>query len=151
MIETGVGSIFDCDVEALVNPVNCMGVSGRGLALEFSKRYPRDQRIYEDACHARDLSPGNVLMHLKLFTQADPIIVYFPTKDHWRDPSNISWIAGGLSKLVSQVESFHIKSIAIPALGCGLGGLKWSEVRPMIEAAFAELPDVRVVIFDPHE
>lgn len=149
MIEQGSGSIFDADVQALVNPVNCVGVASKGLALEFKRTFPDNFAAYHAACKYGKIQPGSLF-----FVDPGPLtprlwIINFPTKRHWRDTSRLEDIAAGLRSLIAEVPARGIKSIAIPALGCGLGGLRWDDVRPMIEAAANEMPGVRVVMFGP--
>lgn len=151
MIEHASGSIFDADVQALVNPVNCVGIAGKGLAAEFKRRYPDNHRSYVAACKDKRLRPGRVLCCLVRDSTPSGLrtIANFATKDHWRAKSDLAWIERGLRSLVETAEGLNIRSIAIPALGCGLGGLLWDDVRPLIEAAANEMPDVRVVVFPP--
>lgn len=143
-------SIFDSTCQALVNPVNCEAVSGKGLAREFRMRYPAAQKKYQVACEM-GLSPGYTYTVTVNPTQKSVRwIVCFPTKDKWRDPSRLSYIRDGLVDLIESLKKRPaIQSIAIPALGCGLGGLDWKDVRPMIVAAFEELPDMRVELYPP--
>lgn len=150
MIVNKTGSIFDSTAQALVNPVNCQGVSGAGLAREFRLRYPDTQRRYRMACEM-GLSPGNVFVALHNPGPWKPVrwIIYFPTKDKWRGPSKSEYIRDGLVDLVQSVKKRPIESIAIPALGCGLGGLDWAAVRTLIVAAFEELPEVTVELYGP--
>lgn len=138
MIELRTGSIFNAPVRALVNPVNCVGVMGKGLALEFKRRYPEACFLdYAQACRRKELVPGTV----RPFHAGDGRwVVSFPTKSHWRNPSKVEYVESGLISLARLVHLNAIESIAIPALGCGLGGLSWNTVvRPLIEAAFADL------------
>ncbi len=145
------GNILCADVEAIVNPVNCVGVMGRGLAAQFKRAYPANFTSYELACKRGEVAPGK--MHVFATGQlTNPrYIVNFPTKRHWRDQSRIEDIEAGLTALVTEVSARGITSIAIPPLGCGLGGLDWSDVRPLIEQACARMPDVRTVMFEPGE
>lgn len=142
------GSIFDARVEALVNPVNTEGVMGKGLALEFKKRFPDAYESYNLACRRGDLVPGR--LHNYRLPDGRHII-HFPTKTDWRSPSRIEYIKAGLPALVDLVRKSAIKSIAIPALGCGLGGLAWDVVKPMIEEAFVGLAHVEVQLFGPRD
>ncbi len=146
-IELTQGDLLSADVEALVNPVNTKGVMGKGLALQFKQAFPEVFREYERACRAGVVVVGR--MHV--VTRGDPprCVIHFPTKDHWREPSELSYVREGLVDLVAQVRTRGIRSIAIPPLGCGLGGLDWSDVQPLIVKAFAEVPDVRVLLFEP--
>jgi O-acetyl-ADP-ribose deacetylase (regulator of RNase III) len=150
-VERGEGSILDADVDALVNPVNCAGVMGKGLALAFKKRFPEVFREYRRACDAGELALGRVhIVELPPGSGRPTHVVHFPTKQHWRDRSALDDIATGLDSLVAAVRERAIRSIAIPALGCGLGGLEWTAVKPLVVSAFAPVgADVRVVLFEP--
>ncbi len=149
MIEKKTGNILSSDVEALVNTVNCVGVMGRGIALQFRKAFPRNYEDYKAICDRKKLHPGMVLTHEMKQLHNPQYIINFPTKRHWKGNSRIEDIASGLEALVAEIRQRNIRSIAIPALGCGLGGLNWSEVRPMIERALSALPDVRVFLYEP--
>lgn len=149
MIETiKKGDILKADAEALVNTVNCVGVMGRGIALQFKKKFPENFAAYRKACDAKELKLGQVLIFDTGQMFNPRYIVNFPTKDHWRSKSEVDAIVAGLVDLVREVKARKIKSIAIPPLGCGLGGLDWSEVRPLIDSAFENL-DIRVMVFEP--
>jgi O-acetyl-ADP-ribose deacetylase (regulator of RNase III) len=143
------GDILKSDAEALVNTVNCVGVMGRGIALQFKKKFPDNFAAYKRACDANELTLGNLLVFDtgKMFNPR--YVINFPTKNHWRANSRIEDIATGLQALVAAVKDRKIKSIAIPPLGCGLGGLDWADVRPLILQAFEELKDVQVSVFEP--
>jgi O-acetyl-ADP-ribose deacetylase (regulator of RNase III) len=149
MIEFIRGDILKADVEAIVNTVNCVGVMGRGIALQMKNAFPENFRTYEAACRREELEPGR--MHVFETGQlTNPrYIINFPTKRHWRGKSRLSDIESGLQALISEVKRLGIRSIAIPPLGCGLGGLDWQDVRPRIEAALRELPDVFAQVFEP--
>lgn len=127
------GSIFEQDCGAIVNPVNTAGVMGAGLALEFKKRFPRNFEIYADACRKGEVKVGKVHVSPPEFTEdARRWIVNFPTKDHFRDPSRMEWIEDGLDDMVEALSMRSVRSVALPALGCGLGGLKWKDVRSVM-------------------
>ena len=149
MIERGEGSLLDADVEVLVNAVNCKGVMGKGIALQFKLAYPENFEQYKQACDAGDVHLGEVLVVATGKIDNPAYIINFPTKYHWRDRSRLDSIEAGLRSLIRAVERLGIRSIAVPALGCGLGGLDWSDVKPLIEKAFAQVPDVRVLLFEP--
>jgi O-acetyl-ADP-ribose deacetylase (regulator of RNase III) len=151
MMELTKGNILRADVEALVNTVNCVGFMGRGIAAQFKRAYPENFRVYETACKRKEVVPGKMLVVATGQLTNPRFIVNFPTKRHWRGKSRIEDIDAGLVALVKDVRARNIKSIAIPPLGCGLGGLDWRDVRPRIERAFAGLADVRTVIFEPNE
>jgi O-acetyl-ADP-ribose deacetylase (regulator of RNase III) len=149
MIEFQNGDILQADVEALVNPVNCVGVMGRGLALQFRQRFPENYLAYKAVCDRGELTPGAMLV-CDLDRRENPrYVINFPTKRHWKDKSRIEDIQSGLRVLVEEVRRREIASIAVPPLGCGLGGLDWKHVRPLIEEAFGSLPHVRVLVFEP--
>lgn len=148
MFEIRQGSIFDAPVRALVNPVNCEGVMGKGLALEFKRRFPEAYESYRLACMRHELSPG--MIH-EYWAKDGKRIVHFPTKALWRSPSRMQYITEGLPALVEWVQLNAIESIAIPALGCGMGGLNWTIVKAAIEEAFSDIPQggVDVWLFPP--
>jgi len=149
MVEIAHGNILGADVEALVNTVNCVGVMGKGLALQFKQAFPANFKAYEASCRAREVVPGSMFTFDNGGFIKPRYIVNFPTKRHWRDKSRMEDIRSGLRALVEDVRRLGIRSIAVPPLGCGLGGLDWRDVRPMIENSFTELPDVRVLLFPP--
>lgn len=127
------GNIFNSTAEALVNPVNCVGVAGKGLALQFKTRFPGNFLFYKKCCDRNQLRPGKILT----FTLSDRLvapfyIMNFPTKDCWRNPSRMEWIDSGMNSLLADCSFLNIKSIAIPPLGCGLGNLKWEDVSSLI-------------------
>lgn len=151
-IELKHGNLLKAPVEALVNTVNCVGVMGKGIALQFDREFPENTLPYKAACKERNLRPGEILtvtLQLQLDNQLPRYIFNFATKDNWRQPSRIEWIERGLIALVDEVIRTGVKSIAIPPLGCGAGGLQWSQVQPLIVAAFAPLKDVQVFLFPP--
>lgn len=150
MIELTHGNLLEAKVEALVNAINTVGVMGAGIALQFRQKYPEMFKAYSLACGSGAVTPGK--MHVFELGNQDACprcIINFPTKRHWREPSRLDDVIGGLADLVNQVRRLNIRSVAIPPLGCGLGGLDWDDVRPRIEQAFAEMPDVRVLLFEP--
>jgi O-acetyl-ADP-ribose deacetylase (regulator of RNase III) len=148
-IELRSGDILKADAEAIVNTVNCVGIMGRGIALQFKKAYPANFRAYEAACKAGDVQPGRMFVHeTGKFTPR--FIINFPTKRHWKGKSRMEDIDSGLAALALEIEERGIRSIAIPPLGAGLGGLDWNAVRPRIEAALRDLTDVQVIIFEPN-
>ncbi|HEX3534610.1 MAG TPA: macro domain-containing protein [Gemmatimonadaceae bacterium] len=149
MIEFKTGDILAENAEALVNTVNCVGVMGRGIALQFKNTWPENFRAYAAACTRKEVQPGRMFV-FETGRQANPhYIINFPTKRHWRGKSRIEDIEAGLKTLVAEVGNRGISSIAIPPLGAGLGGLDWRDVRPRIEQAFDALTNVRVVVFEP--
>lgn len=137
------------DVDAIVNTVNCVGVMGKGIALQFRNKWPENFLAYAEACKAKQVRPGRMFVFDSGALVKPNFIINFPTKDHWRGKSRIEFIRDGLVDLVAQIRRLGIRSIAIPPLGCGNGGLEWTEVRPLIESAFAGLPELEVRLFPP--
>ncbi len=149
MIELRQGDILKAPAEALVNTVNCVGIMGRGIALQFRKAFPENYKAYKAACDLESVQPGRMLVHDLSRLIYPRFIINFPTKRHWKGKSRIQDIEAGLPALVEEIRRRGIRSIAVPPLGCGLGGLDWAEVRPRIEAALRVLPDVRVLLYEP--
>lgn len=147
------GDIFASQCKTLVDPVNCVGVSGAGLAREFKRRFPESVASYEHAIRANhsDLWPGHPANYGLI--ENGKRIVFFPTKEHWRNRSKLEWIVDGIKELSGQVcdTPEYYLSIAIPALGCGLGGLRWDDVRPVIEqqAYVMKAHGVDVEVYEP--
>jgi O-acetyl-ADP-ribose deacetylase (regulator of RNase III) len=149
MIEEGHGNLLTADVDALVNTVNTVGVMGKGIALQFKRAFPENFRTYHDACERGEVRLGRMFVVDREVLGRHRFIINFPTKRHWRSASRLADIESGLGALVETVAEHGITSLAIPALGCGNGGLPWAEVRPLIEQACARMPDVRAVVFAP--
>ena len=151
MIRYARGDILNADAEALVNTVNCVGVMGRGIALQFKRAYPANFKAYAAACERNEIQPGRMFV-FETGTFTNPkYIINFPTKRHWRGKSRIEDIEAGLAALAEEIRTRDIRSIAIPPLGSGLGGLDWAEVKPLIERAVANVPQVDVVVYEPVE
>ena len=148
MIEHKTGDLFGEDADALVNSVNCVGVMGRGIALQFKKRFPENFKAYARACKRNEVTPGRMFVH-ETGQLLPRYIINFPTKRHWKAKSRMEDIEAGLGALGQEIRERNIRSIAIPALGSSLGGLRWEDVRPRIEAALAGLGDVEVTLFGP--
>lgn len=149
MITLHSGNLLKVDAEALVNTVNCEGYMGKGIALQFKKAFPANNREYEQACRRGEVQPGQMLVHATGLMMNPQYIINFPTKRKWRQNSKIEDIEAGLVALIAEVKRLGITSIAVPPLGCGLGGLNWEDVRPRIESAFRAVPEVRVALFEP--
>ena len=149
MIKYQNDDIFNANVEALVNTVNCVGVMGRGIALQFKKRFPENFTEYEKACKKNEVVPGKMFVYSTGNILNNRFIINFPTKRHWRNPSYYKDIEAGLVNLKNVIIQNNIKSIAIPPLGCGLGGLDWNIVKTKIELVLNELNDVEIIIFEP--
>jgi O-acetyl-ADP-ribose deacetylase (regulator of RNase III) len=150
MIEFRTGDILTADVEALVNTVNCVGVMGRGIALQFKNVFPENFRSYKVACVRDEVQPGKMFIYETGKFTNPKFIINFPTKRHWRGQSRMEDIESGLKALVMEIHDRGIKSIAIPPLGSGLGGLNWADVRPRIEAALRGVNDLTVIVFEPN-
>ncbi len=136
------GDLFAAEVEAIVIPVNCRGVAGRGVALEARHRFPSWFHQYHQCCLIKTLHIGRPLLHWGM----EPMVLSFPTKDDWRFPSRLPWIEKGLHALPPLLARHGVQSIALPKLGCGAGGLDWNDVRPLLEATLADLP-CRVLVY----
>lgn len=150
MITFTEGNLLDAKVDALVNTVNTVGVMGKGIALMFKEAFPENLRAYTVACKAKELQVGRMFVTERKDLVGGPKwIVNFPTKEHWRNPSKLEWIVEGLSDLKRFIIENDVRSIALPPLGSGNGGLDWRKVRPLIEQALGELEKVEVVVYEP--
>ena len=149
MIEITRGNLLETDAEALVNTVNCVGYMGTGIALQFKKAFPDNFKAYERACRTNRIRPGKVFVFPTGSLVNPKYIANFPTKRDWRAKSQIEDIRIGLWSLVEEIRTLGISSVALPPLWCGLGGLNWKDVKPLIEQAFAALPNIRVMLFEP--
>lgn len=145
MFETIHGDLFDSQAEALVNCVNCVGTMGAGLAREFRLRFPEMHADYLSRCARREIRIGEVTA----FHERDRLIINFPTKNDWREKSKLADIESGLPALRQCIIDSEIESIAIPALGCGLGGLSWSLVEPRIRTHLQHLRGIRIELYPP--
>lgn len=150
MIKYKKGNILLEEAEAIVNTVNCVGVMGRGIALQFKEKYPKNFKEYKLACNKNEVQPGKMFI-CQINSLINPkYIINFPTKRHWKGKSSISDIEAGLIGLKEEIKNLNIKSIAIPPLGCGLGALNWLEVKPKIEAALISLEEIDIIIYEPN-
>jgi O-acetyl-ADP-ribose deacetylase (regulator of RNase III) len=150
MIDTIANSdIWESDAAAIVIPVNCVGVMGAGLAKQAKRRYPAFYHAYASACSHRQVVPGKMFVQAHPWHSRDPWLIGFPTKRHWRDVSRLSDITDGLHSLRKIILFNELRSIAIPALGCGLGGLRWEDVKAQIEWVLYDLRDVAVLLYPP--
>lgn len=153
MIHYTQGNLLDAEVEALVNTVNTVGIMGKGIALMFKEAFPENFRLYAAACKQGEVQIGRMFV-----TERPPFvgssggprwIINFPTKGHWRDRTRLEWVETGLADLTRVLQEKAIRSVALPPLGCGNGGLDWSAVRPLIEKALAGLPSIEVLVYEP--
>ena len=150
MIEFTQGNLLEARTEALVNTVNTEGVMGKGIALQFKQAFPAMFREYARACAAGEVKLGRMhVVDLGGQPGGPRWIINFPTKGHWRSKSQMADVEMGLQDLVRVIREAGIQSIALPQLGCGLGGLSWDQVRPRIEAALAAVPEVKALVFGP--
>lgn len=143
------GDLLHSDAIALVNTVNTAGVMGKGIALQFKHAYPQNYKAYVAACKNNQVQIGRVFIVDLGLLSTPRYIINFPTKKHWRNPSKLEYIKAGLEDLVARVKELGIRSVAIPPLGAGNGGLDWLQVRPLIVDAFMALPEVQVLLFEP--
>ncbi len=149
MIEFKQGDILTADVEALVNTVNCVGIMGRGIALQFRNVFPDNFHAYEVACKRGEVQPGRMFVFETHRLTNPRYVINFPTKRHWRGKSRLADIKAGLPALVAEIKRLRIRSIAIPPLASGLGGLDWNDVRPLIVRALDEVQDLKAIVFEP--
>ena len=149
MIESTTGDILKADTECLVNTVNCVGIMGRGIALQFKKTYPDNFKSYAGACKRQEVLPGQMFVYDTGQPTYPRYIINFPTKRHWRGKTRMEDIESGLVSLVEVIKTKNIHSIAIPPLGCGLGGLDWKKVKPRITSALGALENVQVIVYEP--
>jgi O-acetyl-ADP-ribose deacetylase (regulator of RNase III)/uncharacterized protein YwgA len=152
MISYHTGDLLQAPVEALVNTVNTVGVMGKGIALQFKERFPINLREYTKACKAGTLVPGTLLVVCdNSLERGEQWIINFPTKVDWKHKSSYSYIKSGLEELVRVIAEYNIKSIAVPPLGCGNGGLSWEKVKPLLEEYLSPLDGVEVHIYEPND
>jgi O-acetyl-ADP-ribose deacetylase (regulator of RNase III) len=150
MIRFTQGNLLEAPAEALVNTVNTVGVMGKGIALMFKETFPENYRLYREACKTKNVKVGRVFAtERRDFVSGPRWIINFPTKEHWRAPSRIEWIRDGLVDLRRFIEEHKIRSVALPPLGSGNGGLDWREVRPLIVEALEPLQDVTTIVYEP--
>lgn len=146
MITYHNGNLLDADVQAYVNPVNTVGVMGKGLALQFRLKYPEYFKQYALACRDGLFESGRCVWHLA----GEKLLISFPTKEHWKDPSSYARISTGLVDLAKIIHEFKIPSIAIPALGCGNGNLNWGHVNKLIIEHLLPL-ETSIHLYPPQE
>src|ERR1700733_4768135 len=147
MVRVLLGDMFKSKAEALVNSVNCVGILGKGIALEFKRRFPWMVEDYINDCSSGRLKPGILTMHKNMLDKH--IVINFPTKDHWRSPTLLKDIEEGLDYFRAHYKTWRIKSVAFPPLGCGSGGLSWDAVGPLMYAKLHDL-DIAVEIYAPY-
>ncbi len=151
MITYTQGNLLDAPAEALVNTVNTVGVMGKGIALMFKEKFPENFREYAAACTEGRVQTGKMFITERMSLIGPKWVVNFPTKQHWRSPSRLEWIVTGLAELRDFIEREHVRSIAIPPLGAGNGGLDWPVVKAQIDVALKGLDDTEIVVYEPTE
>jgi O-acetyl-ADP-ribose deacetylase (regulator of RNase III) len=149
MIRFTRGNLLEAPAEDLVNTVNEVGVMGKGIAWMFREAFPESGRAYQAAAKVGQVHVGTMLVSREHQLTGDRWIIHFPTKKHWRHPSKLEWIRAGLKDLIRVVREKGIRSIAVPPLGCGNGGLEWFQVRREIEAELSNLEGVDVIVYEP--
>jgi O-acetyl-ADP-ribose deacetylase (regulator of RNase III) len=149
MIKFTKGNLLEAPVEALVNTVNTVGVMGKGIALMFKEAFPTNFRLYEDACRQREVKIGHMFVTETAKLSGPRWIINFPTKQHWLHPSKVEWIVEGLNDLHRVIAELGIRSIALPPLGSGNGGLDWKDVRREIERILSNLKEVNILVYEP--
>lgn len=149
MIHYTQGNLLDSDAEALVNTVNTVGVMGKGIALMFKEAFPDNFRLYAEACRRGEVEVGKMFVTERHSLTGPRWIINFPTKKHWRNRTRVEWIDEGLADLRRVVRDHGIRSIALPPLGCGNGGLDWSDVRPRLERELSDLEGVEILVYEP--
>lgn len=149
MIRYIKGNLLEAEVEALVNTVNTKGVMGKGIALQFKKAFPAMYKVYEAACKAGEVQIGKMQVYENAGLFKNKLIINFPTKEDWRKPSEMSYIEKGLEDLARVISKYKIKSVAIPPLGCGNGGLNWVEVKAKIEIFFQNNDNIDILVYEP--
>lgn len=141
------GDILESEAQAIVIPVNCKGVMGKGLALQAKQKWPSVYDEYRQDCTSGVLRPGHIGVY-RTYNQAR-LVFGFPTKDHWRNPSKLCWIRTGLEALHDEIIIQEVFTIAVPPLGCGLGQLHWADVRPLIEEQLSDIVGLTVEVYEP--
>ncbi len=149
MMKFTQGNLLEAPAEALVNTVNTVGVMGKGIALMFKEAFPENFRAYEDACKHKEVRVGRMFVTETSSLEGPRWIINFPTKKHWRQSSKLEWIVEGLDDLRRVIQNRNIRSIALPPLGTGNGGLDWNEVQPEMQRALGDLQDVDILVYEP--
>jgi len=145
------GNLLEAETDALVNTVNTVGVMGKGIALQFKERFPINFKKYAEACKKGEMEVGKMLVIKENTLNGEKIIINFPTKTEWFKKSQYSYIEDGLIDLAKVIEVYNIKSIAIPPLGCGNGGLKWEKVKLLMDKYLGHLSNVAIQIYEPND
>ncbi|MDQ3231917.1 MAG: macro domain-containing protein [Pseudobdellovibrionaceae bacterium] len=149
MFDFTTGNILESGAEAVVNTVNCVGIMGKGIALQFKKAFPANFESYKEACKLGQVKVGKMFVFKTQGVINPKYIINFPTKDHWKGKSRMEYIESGLNDLREVIKYYDLKSIAIPPLGCGLGGLDWQKVKPLIQDKLKDFENVNIIVFEP--
>lgn len=151
MIRFTQGNLLEAEVDAVVNTVNTVGVMGKGIALMFKERYPDNFEAYAEACKRKEVQVGEMFVTATSELSGPQWVINFPTKQHWRNPTKMEWVADGLESLKRVISEKGIRSVAIPSLGCGNGGLNWQDVRKLMERSLGEVKGVEFIVYEPTE
>lgn len=152
MIKYITGNLFDSKAEALVNTVNTVGIMGKGIALQFKKLFPNNYKIYRDICNKKDFKIGQLIVTRdQNIVTGEKVIINFPTKKHWKSPSEYEYIEKGIEELIKVIEKEKIKSIALPPLGSGNGGLQWFKVKNIINDKLSSIENCEVFVYEPND
>lgn len=149
MISFTQGNLLEAEVEAVVNTVNTVGIMGKGIALMFKEKFPENFLAYAQACKNNEVRTGKMFVTESQQLFGPKLIINFPTKTHWRARTKIAWIKEGLEDLVQVIKDKDVRSVAVPPLGCGNGGLDWSDVRPLIFDALGDIEGLEVIVYEP--
>lgn len=150
MMKFTKGNLLETDAQAIVNTVNTVGIMGKGIALQFKERFPMNFKIYADLCKKGQVQIGKMLVVKENSLHGEKIIINFPTKTEWYKKSRYYYVEEGLKDLVKVIDEYKIKSIAIPPLGCGNGGLQWDKVKLLLEKYLNDL-DVDITVYEPND
>lgn len=150
MITFKTGDMFSIECDAIVNTVNCFGAMGKGVAKEFKNRWYDNFLEYKKLCDKKAIKIGKMFV-FENTKSGLKYLINFPTKNHWRYKSKLSYIDSGLDDLIDQIVKLEIKSIVIPPLGCGNGGLDWNVVKELIEEKLSILNDVEIIVYNPNK
>lgn len=151
MIKYLTGNLFDSKAEALVNTVNTVGIMGKGIALQFKKLFPNNYKLYKTLCDKKEFKIGQlIVVQDQNIITGEKIIINFPTKKHWKSPSEYEYIEKGIDELIKTIREKNIKSIALPPLGSGNGGLQWFKVKDIINYKLSNLENCDVYVYEPN-
>lgn len=150
MLKFARGDIFKAACDVYVNPVNCEGVSGSGLALIFKHRFPENYKEYREWCIRGGMLPGRVFTTKVSGVAYPKYIMNAATKDLFRYKSTLTWVEGCV-KQIAEMCPEDASTIAVPALGCGKGNLSFEKVRPIFEEQFSTHSRLKVAVFLPHD